>query len=335
MTVRVLHGDCLDHMRALAGEGFRAHACVTDLPYGLGFMGKAWDAADNVAFRADTWRAVMACLRPGAFVAAFGGTRQWHRMACAMEDAGLEIRDTVFWLYGTGFPKNKSALKPAVEPITLARVPLIGTVAQNVEAHGCGLLGIDACRIEASDKTPAPVGQFGTAKIDTTGHTGVRDSSSDHLGRWPANLVHDGSDEVEVAFAAFGERAAGRFPKNSGGIGTASGIYGQGVGRDQVERNLDSGSASRFFYSAKASKIDRADSKHPTVKPTALMEWLVQLVTPPSGIVLDPFAGTGSTGLAAARKGYDAMLIEQDAQYVEDIRRKLDGGMPLFTQAFP
>lgn len=362
MTVRILHGDCRDHMAQLAADSVRVHAVVTDPPYGIDFMGKKWDARENIAFQADTWRRVFDVMLPGAYLAAFGGTRQWHRMACAIEDAGFEIRDTIFWCYGVGFPKSLNvakavnrhlgaddeapllpaaepwsgfgtALKPAVEPIVLARRPLDGTVARNVLTHGCGALNIDACRVEAvvgdydhpgNERTGA-AGE--TWNSETCGFKNTNQKPPNALGRWPANLIHDGSDEVEAAFAAFGESKSvgGRIGKK-----TASGvnIVPSGNFTKGDPGYGDTGSASRFFYSAKASKLDRSGSAHPTVKPTALMEWLVQLVTPPGGTVLDPFAGTGSTGLAAQRLGMEAILIEQDAEYVADIKRKLAADLP-------
>ncbi len=356
----------------LAAEGFRAHAAVTDPPYHLtsivkrfgkagsvpakhgtdgafarsarGFMGKEWDGGD-VAFRAETWAAVKDCMLPGAHLAAFGGTRGWHRQACAIEDAGFEIRDTLAWIYGSGFPKSLNigislpewhgfgtALKPAFEPIILARVPFKGTVAQNVLAHGVGGLNIDACRADGEgNKTfnrEAGDRDRQNYRTGTTAGSAIPTES----GRFPANVLHDGSDEVEAAFAVFGES------KSSGGSGPASqkftsknGIYGEFAPKQRANAGGlgDTGSASRFFYTAKADAADRADSKHPTVKPTDLMRWLVKLVCPPGGTVLDPFAGTGSTGLAADQLGMNAVLIEQEAEYAADIRRKIarDAGM--------
>jgi hypothetical protein len=187
-----------------------------------------------------------------------------------------------------------SALKPAYEPICLARKPLSeGTVAANVLKWGTGAINIGATRIESAGKTPAPVGNFVGSKIGSNGHSSLRDGSSDHLGRWPANLCHDGSDEVVEMFPETGVSSGG------------------------------SGSAARFFYCAKASAKDRAGSKHPTVKPLALMRWLVRLVTPLDGLILDPFAGTGSTAQAAYEEGFNAVLIEREEEYRQDIERRM------------
>lgn len=397
MTFRVLHGDCLEHLVQLAADGVRVHAVVTDPPYGLGFMGKAWDARENVAFRPETWRRVFDCMLPGAALLAFGGSRSSHRMTCAIEDAGFEIRDTLMWVYGSGFPKSHdvakaidnrlglegkrvaagasvkrmvpgadqnaggwikdgersyqphdykpgsaaaaawdgwgTALKPAVEPIVLARRPLDGTVAGNVLRHGCGGLNIGACRVQhasSADLAASLAKNPGRSDLVTSNvyGSGRPQQRVDQSGRFPANLLHDGSDEVEAAFAAFGQRKPGSHPAFRAGLGSSRTMPSTSEGTSGVRRATEAGSASRFFYSAKAGKADRAGSAHPTVKPTSLMEWLVQLVTPPGGTVLDPFAGTGSTGLAASRHGLCSILIEQDAAFVADMRRKIGAHLP-------
>jgi site-specific DNA-methyltransferase (adenine-specific) len=306
-------------------------------------MGQKWDGGD-VSFRIETWREVWRVLKPGAHLAAFGGTRTFHRMAVAIEDAGFEIRDTLAWLYGTGFPKSHdvaravdkhldargtggdyqpnygnavfgrgmgggrtetdyqaataaaawqgwgTALKPGFEPIILARKPLDGTVASNTLTHGTGALNIDGCRVPhagkagswGSGRRPGGFGNVGADKGDAE-PCGRRSES----GRWPANVLHDGSDEVAAAFAEFG-------------------------------------TAARFFYAAKASAADRAGSKHPTVKPQALMRWLVRLITPPGGTVLDPFGGSGSTLTAAHAEGFSALTVEREPEYQADILRRIE-----------
>ena len=364
----VLHpGDMLDVLPALPAESI--HAVVTDPPYHLtsivkrfgasdaapaqegtdglfarssrGFMGKQWDGGD-LAFRPETWAAVKRVMKPGAHLVAFGGTRTFHRMASAIEDAGFELRDTLMWLYGTGFPKSHNqhgewegwgtALKPAWEPIILARKPLAGTVTANVHAHGSGALNIGGCRIGdevrvAAFTSLAPchgnaLGAAGTAEA----RRGTQGEPKTYVGRWPANVLHDGSDEVEAAFAKFGERP-GQLGSSSTNPGKSKtrGIYGaMGHAETPMQPRGDTGTASRFFYAAKASKADRAGSAHPTVKPVALMRWLVRLVTPPGGIVLDPFAGSGTTAAAAAEEGFGSVLIEREPEYQADIRRRFD-----------
>lgn len=360
--MKYIVGDCREALAAM-GEGV-IDACVTDPPYHLttgkrggtglasvsphtpygrsrittGFMGKAWDGGD-VAMQPATWAAVLRVLKPGAHLLAFGGTRTFHRMAVAIEDAGFEIRDCVMWLYGTGFPKSLNvgdgrgtALKPAWEPIIVARKPLIGSVAANVLAHGTGAYNIDECRIPTDDNlnggaySPGARGEDG-AWSEATGMMGAGGGRLPGAyvrpeGRWPANVIHDGSDEVLAAFpAAPGQLARAR----TDGAAQGNAIYGalRHVRRGDPEPRGDAGSAARFFYSAKASKADRAGSKHPTVKPLALMRYLCRLVTPPGGTVLDPFAGSGTTGEAALREGFEPLLIEAEAEYGEDIRRRL------------
>lgn len=378
MSVRAIHGDCLRAMRLMSRIGsIQFDSVVTDPPYHLqsinkrfaqaprnemteryavgaygrhakGFMGKEWDGGD-IAMRLETWAEVLRLLKPGGHLIALCGTRTEHRVVCAIEDAGFEIRDRVLWLYGSGFPKSHNqhgewegwgtALKPAVEIGVLARKPLIGTVAANLAEHGTGALNIDGCRVG--------IGEGGSRTGETTANKRYADSGSTNFaatpglrggsenGRWPANLCHDGSDEVLAAFpgAPGQQREVNETfaPKQ----GTAvDGDYGP---RPTVEPRGDSGSAARFFYAAKAGPDDRHGSKHPTVKPVSLMRWLVRLITPPGGLVLDPFAGTGTTGIAAIREGMRAVLIEREADYHADILRRLaalDGSdTPLFSGA--
>ena len=214
-----------------------------------------------------------------------------------------------------------TALKPALEPITVARKPLVGTVAENVLAHGTGALNIDGCRV-AGIVTTNPQ-RRGSGNISTNGHKGQDDTGLDRVsdsGRWPANLIHDGSDEVVAGF-----------PDSNGQQGK-TGKRKQGVlynavdeGEPGVEPRGDTGSAARFFYCAKASKRDRGDeNKHPTVKPTDLMRYLCRLVTPPGGTVLDPFMGSGSTGKAAALEGFHFIGMERDADYFTIAQARID-----------
>lgn len=258
------------------------------------------------------------------------------------------------WIFGSGFPKSHnqkgewegygSALKPAFEPIVVARVPMIGTIATNLEAHRTGALNIDGCRIHSEDAKAAPYTVKRTAPGATqnaTGRTkqdGVTYEGMTKDGRWPANVIHDGSDEVVAAFPdglTSGKPGVRRQDHETGSMSGRLGLLGRaetGIG--------DAGSAARFFYSSKADAADRCGSKHPTVKPIDLMAYLCRLVTPPGGVVLDPFAGSGSTGMACLREGFDCILIEREAQYVEDIHHRLKhvegSDTPLFsTDAAP
>jgi site-specific DNA-methyltransferase (adenine-specific) len=348
-------------------------------------MGQTWDGGD-VAFRAETWAEVLRVLKPGGHLAAFGGTRTYHRLACAIEDAGFEIRDQLAWVYGSGFPKSLdvskaidkaagakrgrnpdtrngpntrqetkgqprivggyasdapldggaitpeaeqwqgwgTALKPSWEPICLARKPLESTVAANVLKHGTGALNIDGCRVEAQGR-PAREANYKPGFADVGVSGGSKAVGETDLGRWPANLCHDGSDEV---LAGFPVEAGGR-DKREGGSGHRPGGFanvGADSGCNEPNGLLygDSGSAARFFYCAEAGKLDRLGSKHPTVKPVALKRWLVRLITPRGGVVLDPFAGCGSTGIAAFVEGMDSILIELRQEAADDIQRRLD-----------
>jgi site-specific DNA-methyltransferase (adenine-specific) len=374
LNLRIIHEDCLVAMRTLIDEGVTVQAIVCDPPYGLEFMGKDWDGSDgfrrslnaadvgreNVfgrqSKRAPEYRAghlfqewceawaslVLKLLPPGGHLVAFGGTRTYHRLACAIEDAGFEIRDQIQWIYGSGFPKSKNdgegrgtALKPASEPIVLARKPLMGTVAANFAAHGTGYLNIDDCRVGPGNRISGGGNNFnawrqGEARDDRLGiHANA--SEGHDLGRWPANVVHDGSDEVTDLFprTKSGTGAVKRESgaERNGNRGAAYGAESRVAGT--VMRCIgDEGSAARFFYHAKASKADRMGFTHPTIKPVNLMRWLVRLVTPEGGLVLDPFAGTGTTGAAALTEGRSAILIELDAGYVANIRTRLDVPLP-------
>ena len=353
-TTKVIHGDCIETMNAMPPES--VDAIVTDPPYGLGFMGKKWDDLPP----SQEWaEACYRVLKPGGHIAAFGGTRTWHRLAVAIEDAGFEMRDSLAWLYGSGFPKSMNvgkaidrmagaerevtgryrapdggdraarpenlnvyhgrsqewnkpltapatpeakqwegwgtALKPAFEPIVLARKPLAEkTVARNVLAHGTGAINVDACRIGRAEG-----------------------------GRWPANVLLDQHTATWV------DEQSGDRP-SAGGAAFGVGGYGGTVGLNRDDRRElgygDKGGASRFFYTAKAPKSERPNVdgvQHPTVKPLAIMEWLLRLVTPPSGTVLDPFAGSGTTLEAAQKLGFKSIGIEAEGTYLPLIDQRL------------
>lgn len=334
-------------------------------------MGKAWDGGD-IAKRPELWAEVLRVLKPGAYLLAFGGTRTYHRMACAIEDAGFEIRDCIQWLYGSGFPKSLdvskaidreigpcapeavwwngwgTAVKPAVELICVARKPLSErTVAANMLRHGTGAINIDGCRVKAEVAgRPLRMARRNKESDDarnvySRGLSGSVAIGSTDAARWPANVIHDGSDEVMEAFAPFpapgqGGRVTGNEPTANGFSGAVN-FSGMRARVGSAEPRGDSGSPARFFYSAKADASDRLGSKHPTVKPVDLMRYLVRLVTPPGGKVLDPFAGSGTTGMAALAEGFDATLIERENEYVADIRRRIahvsGNDTPLFSKA--
>lgn len=347
MRAVVYHGDCLDVLAGLADEF--VDAVVTDPPYEFGFMGRAWDAS-GIAYNVDLWKHCLRVLKPGGHLLAFGGTRTSHRLTCAIEDAGFEIRDEIAWLYGSGFPKSLdvskaidkadkpddakrwagwgTALKPAHEPIVVARKPLAGTVAANVLAHETGALNIDACRV-AGEPVPTFDRMAGDrSRADYRTGTGVRDGGSTNIGRWPTNVVLD-----DVAAVALDEQSQGRMH----GAGHARAAIRQaehpglfGLAGGDGHRYGDSGGASRFFpvfrYQAKASTRERPKVDgiaHPTVKPLELMRWLVRLVTPADGIVLEPFAGSGTTLEAAVAEGMRCIGIEQSADYLPLIAERM------------
>ena len=380
ISVQVLHGDCRDELELLPDNS--VDSIVTDPPYELGFMGKSWDST-GIAYDHRVWVQCLRVLKPGGHLLSFGGSRTYHRMACAIEDAGFQIRDQIMWVYGSGFPKSMAidkqldkqlgverevvgrnpnsrenstkdntlfesgtvgktdyitkpsseeakkwegwgtALKPAHEPIVLARKPLEGTVAQNVLTHGVGGINIDGCRVETTDN-------FDNVKdrTDMTGKLTIHHEGGNlealhklkTLGRFPANFIHDGSDEV---LELFPDSKAGE-PRDDRGTG---GIWSESMGVPCGPQYGDKGSAARFFYCAKANKKDRnegAANNHPTVKPTNLMRYLVRLITPPNGTVLDPFTGSGSTGKAAVLEGFNFIGIEQSAEYVQIAKARIE-----------
>ena len=367
MSIRIFQGDCRQVMATL--PVCSVDAIVTDPPYELGFMGKGWDST-GVANDPETWRQALRVLKPGGYLLAFSGTRTYHRMAVAIEDAGFEIRDQIGWLYGSGFPKSHNgewggtALKPAWEPVCMARKPLQGTVAANFAAHGTGGLNIDGCRVGTTKDVPTSpakdrIGQV--AKGNERGRTAETTGFDAETGRWPANLIHDGSDEVLAGFPKSDSPWIGN-PNSGAKGGLMFGGSSQSV--DEKPEYRDSGSAARFFYCAKADRADRneglhgmptkqqdpsrepgrpggenprnrgaaeRENHHPTVKPTDLMRYLCRLVTPPGGVVLDPFMGSGSTLKAAELEGFSAIGIELSADYIAIAQRRIGADAPLFA----
>ena len=474
-------GNSKDLLKTLADNSI--DAIVTDPPYELGFMGKKWDAS-GIAYDVDLWRECLRVLKPGGHLLAFSGSRTYHRMTVAIEDAGFDIRDQIMWLYGSGFPKshnvrkaidkldakelqkqrqykftawvrsqnvtssqidkatgtymgshytteasqpaimtrehleacrhlftdipkwvemecdirsvesenfksreilreqkrtaddgnvpiaacshNKNggwfnitapatdaakewngwgtALKPAHEPICVARKPLIGTVAENVLTHGTGGINVDACRVQTNDYLGGGsmgVGSYTNwnvkqgARPQTSEWKGSTRQFEQPTGRWPANIIHDGSAEV---LAGFPETVSGGLIKPEHNDVRANkeyrGLTYHGWGMNNKERGYtDKGSAARFFYCAKASKKDRDQgleenrNHHPTVKPTNLMQYLCRLVTPPNGVILDPFLGSGSTGKAAIYEGFQFVGFDLSAEYVEISRARIEYAM--------
>jgi site-specific DNA-methyltransferase (adenine-specific) len=271
-------------------------------------MGKKWDSS-GIAYNIEFWCEVLRVLKPGGHLLAFGGTRTYHRMTCAIEDAGFEIRDCLQWLYGSGFPKSKNigdglgtALKPANEPIVLARKPLEGTVAANVQKWGTGAINIDGCRIGTSKRVPGSVSR--TAGLVLSGsvdgslrrETGEEGGHNPNVGRWPANVILD-----EDVVVALGEVSRYFYCAKTSPVEREAGLdsFPRATAGELTDREDGTAGLKSPRAGAGRSSSGRANV-HPTVKPIALMRWLVRLATPPGGIVLDPFAGSGSTGCAAA-----------------------------------
>ena len=386
MTQEIENKNCLTYLRSLEADS--VDSIVTDPPYGLGFMGRQWDSLPPGQ---EVFEECLRVLKPGGHLLAFGGSRTYHRLAVAVEDAGFEIRDMIAWVYGSGFPKSHNigkavdklqgndrevvgksphfdkyntdkyvksnaveyvgrktkeevgyltkgnsewegwgtALKPAHEPIVMARKPLEKglTIAQNVQKWGTGGINIDACRVDSNDARPLIESKSEpTNNAYGNGLNGSKSNGTTTQGRFPANLIHDGSNEVVSLFpnSGGGKRVVGGTPrKTEGHIATGS------PDRSNAVMNIgDSGSASRFFYCAKASKKDRTEhgrvnNNHPTVKPTDLMQYLIRLVTPEGGTTLDPFAGSGTTAKAAYREGIHFKGCDQDAESVEIAKERL------------
>lgn len=372
MKHEVIHGDCVEVMRSMADNS--VDSVVTDPPYGLGFMGKKWDALPPGR---EVFEECLRVLKPGGHLLAFGGSRTYHRLAVAVEDAGFEIRDQIMWVYGSGFPKSLdvskaidksagadrevvgerkqrangagslvpmnasagdlelitapstpeakqwegwgTALKPAFEPIVVARKPLIGTVAENVLAHGTGALNIDGCRIGSGGdlkwEHPRNMGYHGGSDAGT-----VKAEQSTQ-GRWPANLIHDGSNE---ATRNMGDAARYFYCAKASKRDRNEGLEEMPLLTGGQATNRKDGSAGVKNPRAGAGRTGGNRNTHPTVKPTDLMRYLVRLVTPPGRTVLDPFTGSGSTGKAAALEGFAFIGIEKEEQYVELARARIE-----------
>lgn len=377
--------DSIEERRRKSAEYRASHPGAGNYPNGHGVI-SAKDLVNFQTAMTPIFAEALRVAKPGAHLLAFGGTRTYHRLACAIEDAGWEVRDCIMWVYGSGFPKSMdvskaidkamgaerpvvghktgksdirggkfvesvgkpyltlditapatseaaawngwgTCLKPAVEPIVIARKPLEGTVAANVLKYGTGAINIDGCRVPTGESwkhgatLTKPRGEF-------DGNWKRIEQSSNDKGRFPANLIHDGSDEVLALFPdSKGQCGAvkGTEPSRTG----TNGIYGNYNGQNTMLPRNDSGSAARFFYCAKASRSERGEGNvHPTVKPLALMRYLVRLVTPKGGVVLDPFMGSGTTGVAAIQEGMNFVGIERDPHYYEIASRRVNDAKP-------
>jgi len=364
-------GDCREIIATLPDCSI--DSIVTDPPYELGFMGKKWDAT-GIAYDVTLWEQCLRVLKPGGHLLAFGGTRTYHRMTCAIEDAGFEIRDCIVWLYGSGFPKSYdvskgidkaageqgavigqrkfgktstgqgagwnanavaatgkqtvrapatdaakqwqgwgTALKPAHEPIVVARKPLIGTVAANVQQHGTGALNIDGARIDMGDEyDPSKIQRQSTTpnvNFGASGLIGKEIPTYNAAGRWPANVITDGSIDAEWVRYFYSAKAS-KAERNAGLNGlpaTFAPTMNNGIGGKEHD----------------PITATPKQNTHPTVKPLALMRYLVRLITPPGGTVLEPFAGSGTTLMAAVMEGCNVIGCEITDEYIEIIERRV------------
>ena len=396
----LLNGDCIEQMQKLIDDGVQVDSIITDPPYHLtsivkryskensapptsksmggafvrvskGFMGKEWDGGD-IAFRPETWELALKLLKPGGYILAFSASRNYHRMAVAIEDAGFEIRDQLMWLYGSGFPKSLNlgngwgtALKPAHEPIVMARKSLEGTNKQNMEKYGVGGINIDGCRIEGEVKHPPNNPDFRDAAKQAMAKGGVdklsfgqdRDApikrkTTNRKSRSKDGVWTDGNSGMKAEGSQFADAdPKGRFPANvmHGGLETEWAKYFNCPKVSKAERNQgledfpvkkskggggtsndtwyedDVNSASGKFGSEKAP----SKNTHPTVKPQELMKYLCRMVTPKGGTVLDIFMGSGSTGMAAKDEGFDFIGIERDKEYFNIAEKRIKITAPL------
>lgn len=333
---RVTRATALDLLSSLEGES--VDAVITDPPYGLALIGLGWDTFSS-AREFQEWttgwgREALRVLKPGGYCLAFAGTRTYHRVAAGLEDAGFRVKDMVNWLYGSGFPKNRATgLKPAHEPIAVCQKPLAGTVAATVARYGTGALNIDACRVGNERRVTGPPRGSGNPTSLPVFRTEYRSKAV--VGRWPANLVLIHADDCEDHACSPScpvvelDRQSGH-PRSRPSVSTSYTLpreRGRRLPSDgRTYNHNDEGGASRFFCTAKPSPRERGEGNtHPTVKPIAAMRWLVRLVTPPGGVVVDPFCGSGTTGLAAVAEGCRFVGGDTNEDYVNLALRRLSG----------
>ncbi len=348
--MRLINDDCIAAMCALADDGVKVHSVVTDPPYCLdsirnrfgkensapaqhgndgafsraskGFLGKEWD--NDIAFQTDVWQACYELLHDGGHVLAFSATRNYHHMAVAIERAGFEIRNMIGWIYGTGFPKGKdlgdgwnTALKPALEPICLARKPFSTSAKANHAENGCGGYNIDDCRLTTSDENrtarsvtynkdvASRLTKHGTANFKS-GVEVMQDKDGWQNGRYPANIIHDGSLDSEYSNYFYCAKPSAQ------------------------EKHISMSYESTRNYTDWTQYIEKVNDSnakgntHPTVKPIALMEYLIKLITPEHGIVIDPFMGSGTTGIAAVKNFYDFIGIEKESEYFAIAEKRIN-----------
>lgn len=380
---KIYNMNCIEGLKLLGDNSI--DSIVTDPPYELGFMGKKWDNT-GISYNVELWKECLRVLKPGGHLLAFGGTRTYHRMACAIEDVGFEIRDCIQWLYGSGFPKSLNiskkiekdvgilqettgtlfnnpqgkrdlskrsdygykhkpqhelaqqwdgwgtSLKPANEPIVVARKPLgEKTVVENVLKWGTGGINIDDCRVEFVENDDSHIRknykhkskaglEIGNHKDNSIGEEQLLHNPQ---GRFPANVILD-EEAGKMLDEQSGNRPSGK-ANGDAEVGVAT--NGQGVPplrRGKLISRNNTGGASRFFYCAKASKKERGEgNNHPTVKPLSLIKYLITLVTPPKGICLDPFEGSGTHSIACKELGFNYIGFEMNNEYCDIAEKRL------------
>lgn len=330
---KIIHGKSEKKLKNLAENSVDSIIC--DPPYSIKFMNAKWDYKIPSV---EIWQQCLRVLKSGGHLIAFGGTRTYHRLVINIEDAGFDIRDCITWLYGSGFPKSVklgdgygTQLKPAQELICLARKPIAEkTIVKNILKHGTGGINIDGCRIEHNEPIKLKKKQIGGNKIFSQAGRKTDTTDLKANGRWPANVIHDGSECIVEKFPITGK--SNDAPRHN----KASQFEAGGKITFKMKANTleggysDSGSAARYFYCAKPSKAeknagldDSEKNNHPTVKPLKLMKYLCRLITPKSGIVLDPFMGSGTTGISAIQENFEFIGIEQEADFIDISKARL------------
>lgn len=377
MKYQIINGNNIDVLKTFPDDHF--DSIVTDPPYGIDFLGKAWDANTGAL---ETYQQCLRVLKPGGHILAFSAARTYHHLAITLEQAGFEIRDQIMWIYSSGFPKSQdvgksiqrsmgvkeyegfvdttknsgfgqmdvarqkvgqewstketqvgkakvtdpeakqwagwgTALKPAHEPIALARKPIKGSIKDNVLKHGVGALNIDATRIAYDGPNDKPVPHGGKARqhkdnpgwmADNTGYGIIENPEINPIGRFPSNVLGEIAEPYQKYFYC---------PKVS--------RRERHIGFDLTTIPTDpSGKYDNGGYSGNQETLKAAGNNHPTVKPIELMKYLIKLITPAGGKVLDPFNGSGSTGCAAVELGYEYVGIELDANYVEIATKRIE-----------
>lgn len=329
-SARIIRGDASVVLRGLVDAS--VDALVTDPPSAIGFMGKEWDSdkggRDNwIAWLAGILGESMRVMKPGAHALVWAIPRTSHWTGMAIELAGFEIRDRITHLFGTGMNKSAYVLKPAAEDWWLARKPVEGTVKATIAKYGTGGLNAEACRLEGGRDVPVSrsttKGYQGLGAVPEDMYTPGHDPA---VGRWPANATLD-EEAARMLDEQAGVRESGGYPPG-GAPRTQNAVYGKPSAKGPAKFGGSGGGASRFFYVAKAEESDRTEggaveNDHETVKSTTLMRWLVRLITPPGGVVLDPFAGSGTTGVACAAEGMSFIGIEQDRKHHLTAARRL------------